>query len=308
MLSYESRLKNGEVLVLDGAIAIELTERGIPVSDKGVRSNALVNIDHPDFVRQMHLDYIAAGAEVISVNTFGTGLAEMELVGLADEFDAINRAAVKIALEAREQAGTPDVAVLGVISCVPPAGSVPGAHDKLAHVLADAGVDAIAVEMVGTRDGGIAAISAVQAAGLPVWMGMSTDRAEDGRLVTLTKNEHYTEMSPPEDVRADIQAFVAKGIDALTVMHTEIADVPETLAIMREEFDGPIGAYPHHGRLNWDVLEWQKGELSPEEFAAAALQWVDAGAQIVGGCCGIGAAHIAALSSALGRSTALANG
>lgn len=296
MSNFETRLKSGEVLVIDGAIATELAERGAPIGEDATGFNAIANIESPDVVKAMHRDYIAAGVTALSTNTFGCGPAELESVGLGDRFEEINRAAVKLAIEAREEANAPDVAIVGVISCVSRSGSLLGSYDDFARVLADAGVDVIAVEMIGTLADGTEAISAVKKTGVPVWVGISAQRAADGGLETLTHDEHFDDFNPPEDVREDVAAFVSLGVDAITVMHTEMEYIEETLVILREEFDGPIGAYPHRG--TWEGT-WVNDPIDPKDFAAAAVRWVDAGAQIVGGCCGIGPAHIAAVSEAL---------
>ena len=85
---------------------------------------------------------------------------------------------------------------------------------------------------------------------------------------------------------------------AVGVMHSEMELTPDALQMVREAWDGPVYAYPHHGVF--EIPNWRfDNTLSPEEFAASAMGWVDSGAGAVGGCCGIRPAHIAALGTAL---------
>jgi S-methylmethionine-dependent homocysteine/selenocysteine methylase len=80
-------------------------------------------------------------------------------------------------------------------------------------------------------------------------------------------------------------------------MHTNTELVDEALAIVGQQWDGPLGAYPHSGTFHAPV--WTFDGLAPEEFAAEALGWVTRGVQVVGGCCGIRPEHIRRLKETL---------
>jgi homocysteine S-methyltransferase len=80
-------------------------------------------------------------------------------------------------------------------------------------------------------------------------------------------------------------------------MHTDVADIADSLAEIRGHWDGAMGAYAHHG--GWEPPHWIFHDITPEDYAEAALGWVSQGAQIIGGCCGIGPAHIAQLHERL---------
>jgi S-methylmethionine-dependent homocysteine/selenocysteine methylase len=83
-------------------------------------------------------------------------------------------------------------------------------------------------------------------------------------------------------------------------MHSETELTPDALQLVREAWDGPFYAYPHHGVF--EIPHWRfDNTLTPDEFASAAMEWVGGGAGAVGGCCGIRPAHIAALRTALGQ-------
>ena len=85
------------------------------------------------------------------------------------------------------------------------------------------------------------------------------------------------------------------------MMHSVRDLTGDAVRIMRETYSGPIGAYPNAGywtRPNWTFVD----RVSPEEYLADARTWIDAGAAIVGGCCGVGVEHIRALAEGLKRS------
>jgi S-methylmethionine-dependent homocysteine/selenocysteine methylase len=81
------------------------------------------------------------------------------------------------------------------------------------------------------------------------------------------------------------------------IMHTDIEVVGKALPILRRAWSGPLGAYPHVGE--WTPPHWVFSGISPQAFADKVARWVDDGAQVLGGCCGIGPRHIAALRKAL---------
>src|SRR4051795_1808361 len=90
-------------IVIDGGMGTELEARGVPMDHEAWCG--LANLDAPDVVRQIHNDYIAAGADVIIANTFPTNRPALEAAGAGDRFEEANRAAVAAALQAREAAG-----------------------------------------------------------------------------------------------------------------------------------------------------------------------------------------------------------
>ena len=77
-------------------------------------------------------------------------------------------------------------------------------------------------------------------------------------------------------------------------MHSEIDVTKAAVEILREQYHGPVGAYPNAGY--WQRPEWIfVDQISPDDYAKKARTWADEGAQIIGGCCGIGPEHIRAL-------------
>ncbi|HER34939.1 MAG TPA: homocysteine S-methyltransferase family protein, partial [Halothiobacillaceae bacterium] len=109
-----TRLQAGEVRLLDGATGTELEKRGVPMSTNAWSGSAA--LDHPETLEQIHRDYIDAGADIITANTYATSRALLELDGLGDRFETINRAAVRAACQARDRSGRPEVIIAGSLS------------------------------------------------------------------------------------------------------------------------------------------------------------------------------------------------
>lgn len=283
------RLEAGEVVLLDGGTGTELEARGVPMD--GAVWSALAVLDHGDVVRAVHEDYIRAGAEVVIANTFAANRLALELAGLGERTAEINRLAVRAAVQARENAAERPVLVAGSLT---PLGSEivpdPGADpDRLlacfreqATVQAEAGADLFALEMVPDAAHGAAAAQAAGETGLPVLLGLSTAWSEG-------------DAAPLEELT---RRLAGPGVLAVAAMHCEIGEIDAALAaIERGGWRGPLAAYPHHG--GWEPPHWVFREIAPERFAQAARGWVERGVQLVGGCCGIGPAHIARLREEL---------
>ena len=283
---------------MDGGTGSELKRRGVPM-DAASWSGLAVH-GHPDVVREVHADYIAAGAEVIVANTFGTTRFLLEAAGMDNEFERINRRAVILAKEAREAAGKSagEVAIAGSLSNLPPDMDVdnypPPERERadlfeLAKTLADAGVDLIALEMIQDTNHGPRAMAAALDTGLPVWLGVSA-RLDGLRLVAF---DH-----PDVDFATVLDTLIPMGPDVVNIMHTEIAAVAPAIASVRERWRGPIGVYPEIPHVT--TPRWRT-EISPSQLVAKARSWVDQGARLIGGCCGTTPAHIAALGDWLRR-------
>jgi homocysteine S-methyltransferase len=287
-------MANTRITVIDGGMGTELEARGVRMDDAAW--SAAANLEHPEVVSAAHEDYIRAGAEVIIANTFSAGRWPLEPAGLADRFEETNRNAVRAALEARERAGRPAVLVAGSISRTAALDyygaarpiDVGAVYNEHASLLADAGIDLIALEMISALEYGRPAIDAARATGLPIWLGVSASRDGDGRLVCW-----HNEAASFEDFVGEI---VAPDLAAVHVMHTDIPDVDDALEVVRRHWDGPLGAYPQSG--GFIPPHWQFSDLTPGEFVERAHRWVARGATIVGGCCGTRPEHVAALSAA----------
>ncbi len=293
---WHACLDRGEVLLLDGGTGTELERRGVPMDSAAWCGTAA--LDHQDAIRAVHEEYIRAGADAIITNTFATHRPMLEAAGLGGKVDVIVRRAVDAALDARERAGCPGVLVAGSLSTMA-AGNVRGAYPgpdvegaayrEQCQLLAAAGVDLIALEMMQVPERAALAFHAARETGLPVWLGVSARKDRETGAITA--------FNWP-DIRFEslLDALIPLGPSIVNVMHTEIGAVPEAVAMVQERFEGPVGVYPESGYFtmpNWNFVD----VIDPEQLLEHARSWVEAGVSIVGGCCGLGPEHIRALGA-----------
>jgi S-methylmethionine-dependent homocysteine/selenocysteine methylase len=308
------RLAEGELVIIDGGMGSQLQAEGVPMDE--VAWSARANLERPDVVQRVHEAYIRAGAQVIIANTFAASRAALEPAGLGSRVAEANRNAVRAALRAREAAATRPVAVAGSMSSFCPIAmespatdapvSSPGSGDprfpgpadfrEQATLLADAGADLIALEMIDGRGYGRAALQAAAGTGLPVWLGISPDRRDDGTLGT------FPELGDGDSFEDLLSALVDPALAAVTVMHADPGVTLDAIGIIRGHYAGPVGAYAETG--GWQPPNWVFDGLTPGEYLQHATMWADRGAQLIGGCCGTGPAHIQALADGLAKRTA----
>ena len=295
-----TKLNLGQTIILDGGTGTDIQNRGAPMS--GETWCAEVNLTHPHIVRAVHDDYIAAGAEVITANTFATSALLFNALGRDDDLIEIDRTAVAMAKEAAKDKG---VAVAGSMSTMRPlqAGSDrtnlsrewPQAEARRlfrrkADGLAAAGADLIMMEMMRDGDYAVWASEAAMQTGLPVWIGISAERRDDGALTGFGRPDWLLHEFAPR--------LAALNPAVITIMHTSPNDTGEALEIVRKTWQGPLGAYPECGYFK--MPDWQFiNVISPDDLVIRSQEWRGAGATIFGGCCGIGPDHIRALSLAL---------
>ncbi len=303
------RLARGEVLLLDGGTGTELERRGVPMV-AGAWCG-LANFTHPATVREVHEAYIRAGADLVVANTFASSRHMLEPAGYGDRAAEGCRIAVRLAREAVARAPRGRaVAVAGSLSTARPV--IPGTdrqdpgfalsleeeavnYREVADALAEAGADLILLEMIADLDRGPRALEAALATGLPVWLGLSVARHEDGRVTSYREPLELAEL---------VDFYAARPIAVLGVMHSDFAACDAALPVLRRRWRGPIMVYPEAGRF--EAPHWRFEEIAPARFADAAAGWIVEGARIVGGCCGLGPEHVAALARRLGRPTAAA--
>jgi len=306
----KQRLDAGEILVLDGATGTELQRRGAPMDPAAWCGPATLHND--DLLTEIHSDYIRAGSDVITANTFASSRLMLGPAGYADRVGEINLRAVEAALRAREQTGTTDrVAVAGSLSHMVPvaAGSatvdatkvpsnaeISDAFYELANILRDAGVDHIMLEMMYNPVRAKLALEAALSTGLPVWFGMSARRAADGRVITFDAFE--------EVAIATIAGLIpTHGVDAAGFMHTGAEIISEALAAARPYFVGPLMAYPDSGYF--EMPDWRFVDtIEPNRLQEFFTEWLQHGVRLIGGCCGLTITHVeAAVRARAGRAS-----
>ncbi len=296
--TWQSRLRDDDIVILDGGTGSELQRRGIAMDEdawSGVAAST-----HKGLLREIHADYIRAGAEIITTNTFGSSRFVLEAAGLGDEFRKINSLAIEAALEARDLVAQDPVAIAGSISCLPPRFDVSAypdeqteldAYRELAEILVEGGVDLIVLEMMEDTHHARMAAEAAFTVGLPVWLGVSCQFAGDSETL-VGFDFPDTPLSEPLD------ALLPLNIDVVNIMHTDPEAIRPALQEVQSSWPGPVGVYPELGDFsapNWNFTNL----MTPTQLAEHATQWVTQGARLLGGCCGTTPDHIRALRDAL---------
>ena len=299
----ETRLRTGGPVILDGANGTELERLGVRMDQDLWCARALA--DCPDMVQRVHRRYIDAGAEVITTNSYAATREAMQRYGLATHFEDWNRRSVRIAREERDRSsGAGSIAVAGSVGGY-------GRFDNLdfetasdhfraqGTILVDEGVDLLILESLGCTVRTVRAmVNATRDLGVPVWVSVSCVRDRDTGAVMFGIEEsagatYVAETYCP--LAEAVREIMSVGGSVLLMMHS-VRDVTEdAVKVMRAAWSGPVGAYPNAGywtRPNWAFVD----QVSPGEYLADARRWVDAGASIVGGCCGVGVEHIRALA------------
>ncbi len=302
----ETRLQNGGPVILDGAIGTELERLGARMDQEVWCARALA--DSPDMVHQVHRRYIDAGADVITTNSFSATREAMRRCGLGDDFEDWNRRSVRIAREERDRSARSDsVVVAGSVSSYGrfdglDIETMTGHFRAQGEILVEEGVDLLILESLGSTVRTVKAmVKATSDLDVPVWVSLSCVRARDTGAVMFGIEESHEAPDAAEihgplaDAVADIMSV---GGSAVLMMHS-VRDVTEdAVKILRAAYSGPVGAYPNAGywtRPKWTFVD----QVTPEAYLADARRWVDAGAAIVGGCCGVGVEHIRALAEGL---------
>lgn len=245
----------------------------------------------PDIVAQIHADYVAAGATVLTANTFRTNTRALAKGGIAHRARDLNFKAVALARQAASAAGG-SVRVAGsmapVEDCYTP-GLVPAAaeldteHGALARTLADAGVDLLLIETMNTVREAVSAARAAARTGKPLWVSFTL--GEDGALLS------------GESLSSAVAAVRPFQPQAVLVNCVPVAQIAAALTQLLVTAEGlPFGVYGNVGHVD-DTVGWTLTDaVTPEQYAKAARGWRAQGASIIGGCCGTHPGHIRAIA------------
>jgi len=279
--------------ILDGAMGTELQRRGADTRLPLWSANVLAK--NPGMVQQIHEDYIAAGADIITTNTFRTTQRTFRHAGIPDTSGPFTRLAVELARRAREASGRPDVLIAGSIApledcyrpdLVPPDDQLRREHAELADRLAGAGIDLFLVETMNTLREAYAACEAARATGLEVIVSFICDRT--GNLYG------------GESLAYAIRAVSALNPTAFSINCVSPRFLRPALTIARAMTSLPLAVYgnvgiPENDRRGWEFTR----DITPEEYATYAGDWHKDGAAIIGGCCGTTPEYIRAVRRAL---------
>ncbi|MDP2082165.1 MAG: homocysteine S-methyltransferase family protein [Pseudotabrizicola sp.] len=288
-----------QITLLDGGMGQELIARA--GDDRSALWATRAMIDHPGLVREIHAEYFAAGASVATTNTYNILHDRLTKEGLDHLYHALHLSALLQAHEARAEHGRGIIAgSMGPLGesyrpdLTPPVAVSAALYAEKARLMA-AHVDVILCETMSSLDLARGALQGAQAAGMPVWLSVSVDDRDGSKLrsgepvaaLAEVIAEHPTaavlaNCSMPEAMLAALTELSTMGLPfgAYANGFSEISSLP-----LPESHDAP--AYTH------------RHDLTPEKYADFAMQWVDLGATIVGGCCEVGPAHIRHLAARL---------
>jgi len=290
-----------DVRLLDGGLGTQRQRRGVPVRAPLWTSAALLHPAGRALVSTVHTEYLAAGADVITANTFRCNVRALTRAGL--DLPVASRlvvGAVSLARSARGASPDRRAWVAGSLapvedcyrpSLVPPDVELRHEHRWLAERLVAAGVDLVLVETMNTCREAVIAVEAVVAAGGRAWVSfVCRDRA---RLLS------------GEDVGAAGRAVKRAGAEVVLVNCTQPSSTWAALRRLRLAGSGPLGAYPNVEERSGippaaPVDRYLPTRVTPAAFASTGLRWARTfDLDVLGGCCGTTPEHIAALRSAV---------
>jgi S-methylmethionine-dependent homocysteine/selenocysteine methylase len=306
---FLAQLASGRVLLLDGATGTELQRRGVDTSLPLWSARAL--LEAPDVLRAIHADYIAAGADIITTNTFRTHRRTLTRAGLGERTCELTQLAVKIAHEAAQQAER-EIFIAGSISpledcyspqLVPPDGELWVEHAEMARDLAQAGCDLLLIETMNTIREAVIATRCAATTGLPVCVSFvaGLNSLPPDQVSELDVEESLAEVTllSGESITEAVRAVQRWRPAAILINCVPLAYIDRAFDELRAAFHGPIGLYANVGhaddRVGWTLTD----DVQPAAYAQHARQWIRQGAAIVGGCCGTTPDHIAELSKVI---------
>ena len=298
------------VTIMDGGMGAELARRGvIGGSDEGLWS-AQALIEAPATVVAAHRDFIAAGARLIITNSYACVPAWLAMAGMADRYAALAAESGRLARQAAEEAdaevlvagGLPPLALSYSADLVPDEAAARPVYENLARAL-EPFVDLFICETMSSIGESKTAVSAARSAaaarGLPVYVAWTLDERPGRGLRS------------GESVGDAHAALAGIGTDGFLFNCTHPDAIEAALIEISALTDRPTGGYPNRFDVppGWTGDEAElvdRTDFGTEQFVAAALRWVEHGATVVGGCCRITPADIAALSERLGPNPARA--
>ena len=295
----KQRLENNDTIILDGAIGAELEKNGAKMH-KDLWCGTC-SIESPDLVKKVHEEYILAGADIITTNTYATTPIAMKQYGFNDQINDFNKKSVQLAKEAVKNSNK-DVAIAGSVSTF---GSLykygleamkPGFKEQL-KILSSEGVDLIILEAMSSQADIVETIIECSLESkLPVWLSISCVIDDKTNKLMLGYNDTVdSDTNVYEDFETSINSFSKIHDGPILIAHSDIKVTGQAVKIAKKKFNGVLGAYPnrgHYEKPHWKFID----NITPSEYLENARSWVKNGAQIIGGCCGVGVEEIKAIS------------
>jgi len=296
MQPFKDLLETDRIHVVDGAMGTMLYAKGVYIN----RCYDELNLSNPDLVREIHTEYIKAGADIIETNTFGATAHKLQQYGLEANLHEINVIAAKVAREAAADRAYVAGAIGPLGVRIEPFG--PTSFDEAKDLfkpqvtaLLEGGVDLFCLETFSDVPEMLQAIRAVrELCDLPIIAQMTI--MTDGNTVFGTTPESFTESL--DEAGADVIGLNC-GVGPAIILNA--------LEKMRAVTKKKLSAQPNAG-LPRDVQGRQFYMCSPEYMSKFAKRFIQSGAKFIGGCCGTTPAHIKLISDAVRAASPRAQG
>lgn len=295
-MSFTTRLLEKTPLILDGAMGTELSRRGVSIQLPLWSANTL--LENPEVVKQVHIDYINAGVDIITTNTFRTDSRTFQKAGLT-KMGAYSstQLAIEIAKSAIDIVSTGRrIWIAGSMSpledCYHPELSPDyktafEEHKEKALWLSEAGVDFILVETMNTFQEALAATKAALNTGLPV-------------ITSFICNSEGNIFNGDDMFKAYLKLKTLK-INGFSINCTHHSIISTFLEQYLHRIEIPVAVYANAGFYNKDSGWKDDINFSPENYAQITQNWVAMGVKIAGGCCGTSPEYIHEIAEKLGR-------
>lgn len=283
---------------MDGGTGTEILRRGIkttlPLWSAGVF------LTNPEIIKQIHEDYIKAGAEIIITNTFRTTKRTFAKVGMAKKAKEMTVLACKSARDAiKKVKPSHEVYIAGSIApledcytpkLTPDDGKIKEEHLEHAKNLKEGGVDFLLVETMITIKEAVFALEAAKKVSLPI-------------AISFCCNDKF-ELLGGEKLKKTVNAVSKFDPLFLSINCTSGSSTRKIMKKLRTFTDLPLGAYANGDGVPDDDQGWKfTGNITPEKYLSFAKDWINDGVQIIGGCCGTNPEFIKKISKYISKSS-----
>lgn len=270
-------LRTQPMVLLDGAMGTELYSRGVDVGLPLWSANALIR--EPETVLQIHREYLQAGADVITTNTFRTNIRTLKRENLDRRWIDLNTLAVQLAHEACSSSGKRSLvagSIATVEDCysphlVPPNDELREEHREQVRLMASLAVDFLLLETMNTIREAVIAAEACRETGAEFAVSFVTDA--EGSLLSGESLDHAIDAVLP----CEPAAIMVNCVSAKSILN------PLKIALARTTT--PVGCYANVGTPERDGTHMHR-EVTLDEYGDYAKLWIASDARLVGGCCG----------------------
>lgn len=294
-IPIHKRIRSGSPLLLDGATGTELQRRGFDTNSRAWSAAAIR--EAPDLLQQIHREYVAAGADIITANTFRTHARSLQQTPWHNSAKALTCEAVALARQAAAETTYIAGSIAPLEDCyspdlTPSRKELEREHAQMVQHLVESSVDLILIETQITIREAVVIARLCAEAQIPYLLSFTCGR--DGQLLS------------GESLADAVHKVLPLHPTALLVNCIPVEEVQERLAVIKSAGQRntstapvPIGAYANTGRLMSDG-SWEStaGEI-PAVYAEFAVSWKEFGIQLIGGCCGTTPVHIESIYNRL---------